>query len=987
MTKPDFSGETKSLFEVEEKVLKFWDEQNIFQKSLDKNPKENIFSFYDGPPFITGIPHYATLLPSIAKDIIPRYQTMQGKYVRRIWGWDTHGLPAENQVEKQLGLKVKKDIEALGVDKFIAACRAYVGEVSDAWKWYIDHIGRWADMDNAYRTDSLEYMESVIWVFKQLYDKGLIYRGRRTSLYCPRCATALSKFEVTMDDDSYRDVEDPAVTVAFKLITEDTYLLAWTTTPWTLPANLGLAVDAKAEYVKVTDGKNQYILAHEALPRYSECDLEILETFKGQQLVGKKFEPLYSFLPTNAKTDFQIYPADFVAMDEGTGIVHIAPGFGEEDTKLGEQVGLSLHETVDEAGHFIAEVKPWAGMYYKKANPLISAELLKRGLLFKEEVITHSYPHCYRCSTPLIYKAQVSWYMSIEPLRAELLKTNQDINWVPKHFGDKRFAHNVATAPDWSISRTRYWGTPLPVWETEDGEIFVPESIAQLEKLSGQKVADLHRPKIDEVVLTLPSGKKAHRIKEVLDVWFESGSMPYGQDHFPFEHEKEFEAHFPTDFIIEYTGQLRGWFYYLHVLANALKGGIAFKNVAVTGVLMGNDGRKMSKSYGNYPDPRGTIEKFGAESLRLYFMGSKIMAGEDLAISEDDIREQSRLLNVWHNALKYYLTYAGVANFSGIISGGEAFSGGPSRTTSGQGLALAKSEEERESRESAGTRGLVPNRNGFAVTVLDRWIIARLEEAIKEYAEGLDKFDFQASTKAIRPFIEDLSTWYIRRSRDRFVAGDEAALATLGQVLLHSAIAFAPTLPFTGEYFYQQLGGKLESVHLEDYPTVDESVLNQEKETIEVMQTVREVASIAHMQRAEAKMPLRQPLSSLVVGGSQDLANREDLIEVLRDEMNVESVEFGQETRINTELTPELQSEGRYRELARKLQEARKQAGLKVGELASFHFFTRDDELRSLIEKHSAELSKAVSLRSIEPISDSANLSKLDSEELAYIFK
>ncbi|MEK7201920.1 MAG: isoleucine--tRNA ligase [Patescibacteria group bacterium] len=945
MTKPDLSGETKSLFDIEEKVLKFWEDQKIFQKSLDKNPKENTFSFYDGPPFITGIPHYGTLLPSIAKDIVPRYQTMKGKYVRRIWGWDTHGLPAENQVEKQLGLKVKKDIEALGVDKFIEACRAYVGEVSDAWKWYIDHIGRWADMTGAYRTDSLEFMESVIWVFKQLYDKGLIYRGRRTSLYCPRCATALSKFEVTMDDDSYRDVEDPAVTIAFKMTSQDTYLLAWTTTPWTLPANLGLAVDEKTEYVKVTDGKKFYILAHEALPRYSESDFEVLETFKGQKLVGQKFEPLYNFLPTNSKTDFQVYAADFVAMDEGTGIVHIAPGFGEEDTKLGEQVGLSLHETVDEAGHFVAEVTPWAGMYYKKANPLISAELLKRGLLFKEEVITHSYPHCYRCSTPLIYKAQVSWYMSIEPLRSELLESNKKINWIPKHFGDKRFAHNIANAPDWSISRTRYWGTPLPVWETEDGEIFVPESVAELEKLSGQTITDLHRPKIDEVVLTLPNGKKAQRVKEVLDCWFESGSMPYGQDHYPFENKEEFETHFPTDFIIEYTGQLRGWFYYLHVLSNALKGNIAFKNVAVNGVLMGNDGRKMSKSYGNYPDPRGTIEKFGAESLRLYFMGSKIMAGEDLAISEDDIREQSRLLNVWHNALKYYLTYAGVANFSG-------------------------------SKDSTAEP-----------TVLDRWIIARLEEAIQEYAEGLDKFDFQASTKAIRPFIEDLSTWYIRRSRDRFVAGDEAALATLGRVLLRSAIAFAPTLPFTGEYFYQQLGGSKESVHLEDYPTVDESVLNQEKETIEVMRTVREVASIAHMQRAEAKMPLRQPLSCLIVGGSQDLANREDLIEVLRDEMNVESVEFGQETRINTELTPELQSEGRYRELARKLQEARKQAGLKVGELASFHYFTRDDELRNLIEKHSTELAKTVSLRSIEPIADSADLTKLDSEELAYKFE
>ncbi len=941
-TPPDAS---KSLFEVEESILRFWQENKIFHKSLDKNPKENIFSFYDGPPFITGIPHYGTLLPSIAKDIIPRYQTMKGKYVRRIWGWDTHGLPAENQVEKQLGLKVKKDIEALGVDKFIEACRSYVGEVSDAWEWYIDHIGRWADMDNAYRTDSLEFMESVIWVFKQLYDKGLIYRGRRTSLYCPRCATALSKFEVTMDDDSYRDVEDPAVTIAFKMSSEGIYLLAWTTTPWTLPANLGLAVDKKAEYVKVTDGKKQYILAHEALPRYSDCDFEILETFKGKKLIGQKYEPLYSFLPTNPEKDFQVYPADFVSMDEGTGIVHIAPGFGEDDTKLGEKVGLSLHETVDEAGHFIPEVKPWAGQYYKKANPSISEDLTKRGLLFKKSTVTHSYPHCYRCSTPLIYKAQVSWYMSIEPLRQKLLENNKKINWIPKHFGDKRFAHNIANAPDWSISRTRYWGTPLPVWESEDGEIFVPESVSELEKLSGQEITDLHRPKIDEVILSLPSGKKAHRVKEVLDCWFESGSMPYGQDHYPFENKEEFETHFPTDFIIEYTGQLRGWFYYLHVLSIALKGSIAFKNVAVNGVLMGNDGRKMSKSYGNYPDPRGTIEKYGAESLRLYFMSSKIMVGEDLAISEEDIREQSRLLNVFHNSLKYFLTYAGVA----------AWQAG---------------------KESASKK-----------TVLDLWIEARLEEAIKEYVEGLDKFDFQVSTKAIRPFIEDLSTWYIRRSRDRFVEGDTSALGTLGKVLLRSAIAFAPTLPFTSEYFYSLLGGQKESVHLEDYPEVEISVLKQGKETIQVMRTVREVASVAHMQRAEAKMPLRQPLPSLTVAGSPELAKREDLIEVLRDEVNVERVEFGKATKIDTELTPELIMEGRYRDLARKLQEARKKAGLKVGEMASFQYFTRDDDLRELIEKYASDLAKTATLRSIEPVADSPDLTKLDGEELAYRFR
>lgn len=943
MTKPSFDLQSRSLFEIEEQVLKFWQDQKIFEKSLDKNPKERNFSFYDGPPFITGMPHYGTLLPSIAKDIIPRYQTMKGRYVRRIWGWDVHGLPAENQVEKLLGLKVKTDIEKFGIDKFVAECRKYVQSGSEAWKWYIDHIGRWVDLENAYRTDNLKYMESVIWVFKQLYDQDLIYRGRRTSLYCPRCATPLSKFEVTMDDDSYRDVEDPAVTVAFRLLNDEVYLLAWTTTPWTLPANLALAIDEQAEYVKVTDGKKHYILAHQALERFRDFDLEIVETFKGKKLIGEAYEPLYSFFPINKDLDYKIYGADFVSMEEGTGIVHVAPGFGEDDTRLGERVGLSLHETIDAEGHFVGEVGPWARLYYKKANQPITEDLKQREHLIHEERITHSYPHCYRCSTPLIYKAQVSWFMKIEPLRQELLKQNNHIYWVPAHFGSKRFAHNIENAPDWSLSRNRYWGAPLPVWETEDGEIFVPESVADLEKLSNKKITDLHRPNIDNVVLTLPSGKQAHRVPEVLDVWFESGSMPFAQDHYPFENTEDFERNFPTDFIIEYTGQLRGWFYYLHVLSNALKKQNSFKNVVVTGVMMGTDGRKMSKSYGNYPDPRQTIEKYGAESLRLYFMGSKIMLGEDPAISEEEIREQSRLLNVFHNALKYFLTYSQVH------------------------AQESKSEEQ--------------------VTVLDRWITARLEEAILNYSQSLDKFDFQGSTKVIRPFIEDLSTWYIRRSRDRFVGGDAAALSTLRTVLYRSALAFAPTIPFTSEYFYQLLKGEKESVHLEDYPAADEDLLADEQETLELMTRIRSLASWVHMQRAESSIPLRQPLSRLTLAKFPALAKRHDLLEILRDEANVEVVDFGAENILDIQLTDELKREGRYRELVRKFQAARKTAGLQVGEQVALEYYTRDDEVEQIIREHVQELSKIGSFRSISAVVDRADLTKIDGEELAVTFK
>jgi len=713
----------QSLFEREEEILKFWKKNKIFEKSLDKNPKSKIFSFYDGPPFITGTPHQGTLLPSIAKDIIPRYQTMKGRYVPRVWGWDVHGLPIENKVEKELNLKNKKDIEALGIGKFIEEARKYVNVNTKEWKWYIDHIGRWADMDNPYRTDDLTYMESVMWVFKQIYDKGLIYKGHKVFLYCTRCATVVSKFETTMEAGNYKDVEDPAVTVAFRLKDEpDTYVLAWTTTPWTLPANNGLAVGEDIEYVKLSDGSKNYILAKDALERYPEFESwKEIETLKGKILEGKSYEPLLEpNIEPDPKKDYKIYTAEFATTEEGTGTVHIAPAFGEDDYILGQREGLTIPMILDDDGKFLEKTPwPWAGKYFKDADPDITATLKDKGLLVREDRITHSYPHCYRCGTPLIYMAQDSWLLKIDEIRGDLLKMNKKINWVPSHFGEKRFTYNIENAPDWSISRTRYWGIPIPIWETEDGERIVPGSIEEIEKLSGQHVTDLHRPDIDEIVLTTPSGKKAHRVKEVLDVWFESGAMPYAQDHYPFENKEKFEGGFPADFIIEHTGQLRGWFYSLHVLANILKGEPAFKNAVVTGTLAGTDGRKMSKSFGNYPDPKGTIEKYGAESLRLYFMGSNIMNGEDLTLNEDDVREQYNLLNILHNSHKYLVTYANLHKWK------------PKATNSKH--------------------------------VLDKWISARTEEFIKTYSEALDNFDFVTSTRAIRPFVEDLSTWYIRR--------------------------------------------------------------------------------------------------------------------------------------------------------------------------------------------------------------------------------
>jgi isoleucyl-tRNA synthetase len=944
-----------SLFAMEESVLDFWQRDKTYEKSLEQTKNGEVFSFYDGPPFITGIPHYATLLPSIAKDVVPRFQTMKGRFVRRTWGWDVHGLPAENQVEKKLGLKSKKDIQTLGLDKFIEECRQYVSEVSGAWRWYIDHIGRWADIDNAYRTDNLNYMESVMAMFKQLYEQELIYRGRRVSLYCPRCATPLSKFEITMDDGNYKDVEDPAVTVSFRLLNDDVYLLAWTTTPWTLPANLALAVDEKAEYVKVSDGTKQYILAHQALERYQDGSLEVIEYLKGSSLVGESYEPLYTFLPINADKDYKVLPGTFVSMDEGTGIVHIAPGFGEDDTKLGEANGLSMHETLDAEGHFVAEVKPWAGMYYKKANDPITEDLRSRNHMFKEERITHSYPHCYRCQTPLIYKAQVSWYLRLDPIRDQLIATNKDINWVPKHFGPGRFLHNLENAPDWSLSRTRYWGSPIPVWQTEDGEMFVAGSIAELEKLSGQKITDLHRPAIDNVVLTLPSGKKATRVEEVLDCWFESGAMPYAQDHYPFENKQLFERHFPADFIIEYTGQLRGWFYYLHVLSNAFRKSVAFKNVVVTGVLMGNDGRKMSKSYGNYPDPKATIEKYGAEAIRLYFMGSKIMGGEDVAITEDEIREQSRLLNVLHNSYQYFLTYAALHNW--------------------EPTSVEKSN------------------------LLDRWISTRAEQLVDEIDSNLSSLSLQAATKAIRPFIEDLSTWYIRRNRDRFVAGDKAALQTLYEVLHLLSRAIAPILPFSAEVIFQGLERAEQSVHLQSFPEPNVVGVEENQELLEKMELVRSICSNGNMLRSQAGVSLRQPLAAVRIFGYKELENEPEYQAIITDELNVKAIEFGpvkkswvkledrgKEIGLDTTVTAELAAEGRYRELLRKLQDARKKAGLNVGERVSAKIFAEGNALE-IIKQFSNDLTKAASLQDLELLPDnSEELTQLPDEDIWYKF-
>jgi isoleucyl-tRNA synthetase len=797
------------------KVLDFWDRAKIFEKSVKRNAPKGNYIFNDGPPFITGLPHYGTLLPSVAKDVVPRYWTMKGYRVERIWGWDCHGLPAENKVEQQLRLKNKKDIEKLGIDKFIDACRAHVDKGSEQWEWYINRIGRWVDIKNAYKTMDLKFMESVIWAFKKLYDTGFIYEGYRASLHCPRCATPLSKFEITMDAGSYRDVTDKSIIVKFKIknssnakkdigIDNNIYLLAWTTTPWTLPGNLALAIGDEIDYSiletntlnskgladrepKIAPGK--YIVASdrfEDLIKKGNYFSDNVKKIKGRDLVGLEYEPIYELSNDEiikSNKVYKVYAADFITTEDGTGIVHIAPNFGEDDFQLGEKFGLPMIDLMDENGIYLESSEKWNGYYFEKANRDVLLDLEKRNVIFSNFNFTHSYPFCYRCDTPLIYKTQKAWYFNVQRIKKRMIETNEGINWVPEHFKEGRFKNNIEGAPDWCLSRSRYWGSPIPVWKCSDcNKIKVLGSIEEIEKLSGKKVKDLHRPNIDKYELKCKCKGVMKRIKEVLDCWFESGAMPFAQFHYPFERQEDFKNMFPADFIIEYTGQLRGWFYYLHVLSNALFDSVSFKNVVVSGVLAGTDGRKMSKSFGNYPDPAATLEKYGSDALRMYFMNSSIMLGEDINLSEIDIQNALRknIIILW-NVVKFYELYAK--------------SSSPALPTANYQLPINN--------------------------ILDAWILTRLNQLIKEATENLEKYNLPGASRPISVFIDDLSTWYVRRSRDRFKGEDEknkrAVFVTLKLVLSKLVKVMAPFVPFVAEQVWQKITGN-------DFKNEDESV-------------------------------------------------------------------------------------------------------------------------------------------------------------------
>lgn len=919
----------QSINETEKKTQDWWEQEQIFRSSIDQRDATRSFVFYDGPPFATGLPHYGHLVGSIMKDAVPRFWTMQGMRVERRWGWDCHGLPIENIVEKELGVKHKIDIEEkIGVETFNETCRRDILKYTDAWEQVIPRVGRWVDMAHPYRTMDRDYMESIWWVFKSLWEKDLLYEGYKSMHICPRCETTLSQSEVT---EGYKDVTDVSATVTFPSKTRPGIsYLAWTTTPWTLPGNAALAVHPDLNYAVVSVDDKQYIVAEPVVERvFAGQRYTIGETIKGSELVGDCYEPLFSYFATDANRQkgFKVCAADFVTAEEGTGIVHIAPAFGEDDMRLGEEQGLPFIQHVGRDGLFTAEVTDWVGEPVKsKHEPTatdakVVAHLEAAGRLFKSEEFTHSYPHCYRCDTPLLNYATSSWFVNVTRLKPRMLELVKDIEWMPDHIKEGRFGQWLEGARDWSISRQRYWGSVMPVWVCERcNEKRIFGSIAELEEAAGVAVEDLHKHVVDPITVPCACGGTMRRIPDVLDCWFESGSMPYAQQHYPFEHKKEFEAAFPAQFIAEGPDQCRAWFYYLVVLAAALFDSIPFKHVIVNGIVLAADGKKMSKRLNNYPDPTAVVEKYGADALRYYLLSSPVMKAETINFNEQGVSEvYKKLIAILDNVTSFYQLYTG------------------------EDIPAA----------------------GDSANLLDRWIIARLQTVTGEVTAAMEVYDLVRASRPLLGFVDDLSTWYVRRSRDRFKSGDTAvqteAMATLRFVLQQFSQISAPFVPFIAERIWQTVRSDDQaiSVHLTDWPQSPLAV--DADPVIAAMQWTRQVVEIGHSKRGEAGLKVRQPLASARIQQSAtDNALLTELAVIIKDELNVKAVLFeadlekkeGTPVVLDTVLTPALQHEADERELVRAIQSARKTARLRPGdaapiELAGSHPFT-DTELQQI---------------------------------------
>jgi isoleucyl-tRNA synthetase len=843
--------------ELEQRALAYWNAHDTFKASIENRDRDSEFVFYDGPPFANGLPHYGHLLTGYVKDIVPRYKTMRGLKVDRRFGWDCHGLPAEVEAERLLGISGKDDILKMGIETFNESCRDSVLRYTKEWEEYVTRQARWVDFDNDYKTLDLPYMESVMWAFKQLHDKGLIYQGFKVLPYCWRCETPLSNHELRMDDDVYTDRTDPSVTVRFKLETGE-WILAWTTTPWTLPSNLAVAVGPDISYVTVeTEDGERYILAEQRLKAYEKelAGARKLRSFLGSELLDRRYQPLFDYLSDTDRfgtgTAWRVIASDEVTTEDGTGVVHMAPAYGEADADACQAAGIPIVLTVDEQGKYLPMVSDWAGLHVFEANKPIIARLREDGALVRRADYTHSYPHCWRCRNPLIYKAVSSWFVEVSRFRDRMVELNEEITWVPEHVKHGQFGKWLSNARDWSISRNRFWGSPIPVWQSDDPNYprtDVYGSLDSLERDFGVRPDDLHRPSIDNLTRPNPDDPTGQstmrRVPEVLDCWFESGSMPFAQVHYPFENRDWFDNHYPGDFIVEYMGQTRGWFYTLHVLATALFDRPSFRSCVSHGIVLGNDGRKMSKSLRNYPDVNEVFDSYGSDAMRWFLMASPILRGGNLVVTEQGIREGVRqaLLPLW-NSYYFFALYANAENYTARP-----------RTDSAH--------------------------------VLDRYILAKTKAAVEEIGGQLDAYNIAAGCQTLRDYLELLTNWYIRRSRSRFWEGNADALDTLWTVLETVTRAAAPLLPMTTEAIWRGLTGAA-SVHLADWPDV--SGWPSDDALAETMDLTKNVCSAALSLRKARQLRVRLPLAALAVA-HPDAPLLGEFADIIKDEVNVKDL-------------------------------------------------------------------------------------------------
>ena len=928
-----------SFPDMEVSILEFWERGNIFEQSLRMREGADEFVFYDGPPFATGLPHFGHFVPGTIKDIIPRFQTMKGNKVDRRFGWDCHGLPVEYEMEKELGISGKYEIENFGVAKFNEACRSIVLRYTDEWRRIMTRMGRWVDFENDYKTMDPDYMETIWWVFKRLWEKGLVYEGYYILPYSPKLATPLSNFEVNLG--GYREVDDPAITVRFAVSGQpNTYILAWTTTPWTLPSNLALAVGPDVSYVKVKDGEDFYILAEERLGDYYREgeEYEIVERPTASELGELRYEPLFPYFADLADQGaFSVHIADFVTTEEGTGIVHIAPGFGEDDYNVLKGSGLPIVLPIDDECAFTEEVPEYQGLFVKDADKDIIKKLKNEGKLVKRETYRHPYPFCYRTDAPLIYRAVTSWFVDVEQIKESMLGSNGRINWVPSHLRDGRFGKWLEGAKEWAISRNRFWGNPIPVWKSDESEYTeVISSREELEARVGHKVEDLHKHFVDELTWPSPDGKGTmRRVPQVLDCWFESGAMPYAQNHYPFENEAWFENNFPADFISEGLDQTRGWFYTLTVLAAALFDKPAFENVVVNGLVLAADGKKMSKSQRNYTDPMTIVEQYGADALRMCLMNSPVVRGEDLKFSDESVKEilKSVIIPLW-NAYSFFVTYANIDN----VQPAEAPSD-PSNP-------------------------------------LDRWILSEAETMVRRTDAALNAYDLQHACEPIVDFIDLLNNWYIRRSRRRFWRSEndndkKQAYGTLYSVLKTLVTAAAPIIPFVTEEIYQNLkiDGDPESVHLRDYPVARESRRDDDLEA--KMAATRKAVRMGRALRSMHNLKNRQPLSALylVTRNAEEKRVLREMLDIVRDELNVKEVVF----RENEEELVEYSAKPNYRVLGPELGSDIKAAAGQIASLSGA-------EIQSLLDGNTLHLE--VNGKPLELDSDRVEVQRFEKENL-----